>query len=192
MAGLQALSSGAWSSDGKYLLADSSLEGWRIAITGLPAPDSATLVKVGMAGAPVLPVRDAGLAAALHSYHDVSLNLDAQFTAVNLVWSPDGKRLAVEAPVPAMTGQKLPKISDFAIRLYDCANGKELATLTPDLQLAQVSTGFQVTPFLRWSPDGSHLLVDNPALDGAQIWGPNTPRITIRRRIAPRGMFGPQ
>ena len=164
---------GAWSPDGKYLLADGSLASWRIAITGSPAPDSATLAKVGLVGAPVLPTRDAGLAAALHSYHDVSLNPDAQFTAVNLAWSLDGKRLAVEAPVPDVTGQRLPQVKDFAVHIYDCASGKLLETLTPNLQLAHVTTGFQVAPYLRWSPDGSHLLVYDLNLDGAQIWGPD-------------------
>ncbi len=88
-------------------------------------------------------------------------------------WSPDGKRLAVEAPVPDATGQRLPQITDFAVHIYDCASGKLLETLTPNLQLAHVTSGFQATSYLRWSPDGSHLLVYDPNLDGAQIWGPD-------------------
>ncbi len=164
----------SWSVDGNYLYAGSQggdIVNWRIAMNGQPAPSHDTLVTAGLADAPLLLVRDAGMAAALKRYHDTSLNADAGFTLVNLAWSPDGKRLAVEAPVPHRS--RPTQVSDFAVSIYDCASGKLLKTLTPKLQLANIATesGYGPSMFLRWSPDGKQLLLYNPVLSGAQIWG---------------------
>lgn len=163
----------AWSADGKYLFAGNGgneVENWRLALTGQSAPDSATLSKIGMATAPILPTRDAGLAAALHNYHDVSLNPNAQYTPVNLAWSPDGKWLAVEAVVPRASGD-LQQIHDFAVSIYDCASGKRLGRLTPNLSPLGPGLSSDQSAFLRWSPDGTHLLLYTTGLSGAQIWG---------------------
>lgn len=160
----------AWSADGRYLFAGSgvgAVYSWRLALPGQSAPDSATLNQLGLNDAPILPTRDAGLAAALRMYHDPNLNPQAQFTPVNLAWSPDGRRLAVEAQIPR-SGNELPRLTDFAVNVYDCATGKVLATLTPKLTPQPSS---DQTTFLRWSPDGAHLLLYTSTLGGAQIWG---------------------
>ena len=162
----------AWSANGKFLFAGGAgdeIGGWRLALTDLPAVDSASLSKIGLADAPVLPTRDAGLAAALHRYHDTSLNPDAQYTPVNLAWSPDGRRLAVEAPISHRGGAPA-QVRDFAVSIYDCASGKLLGTLMPN---TGPEVSFDQWMFLRWSPDSTHLLLYATALSGAQIWGPD-------------------
>ncbi len=165
----------SWSPDGNYLYAGNlgeDIANWRIALPGQPAPDPSDLTAIGLADAPVLPVRDAGMSAILQRYHDVSIDPNAWQTQINLAWSPDGKRVAVEAPIARPDGSV--QISDFAVSIYDCASGKLLKTLTPNLQLASVATstgGYGPTVFLRWSPDGKQLLLYYPLLNGAQIWG---------------------
>lgn len=160
----------AWSADGKFLFAGDSgaeVQNWRLALMGQPTPDSATLGKVGLTSAPIVPTRDAGLAAALHRYHDLSINSNAQNTPINLAWSPDGKRLAAEALIPRAAGDPQ-HASDFAVSIYDCSSGKLLGRLTPKLGLGVSS---DPGTFLRWSPDGTHLLLYTTGLSGAQIWG---------------------
>lgn len=169
-----ATSLASWSADGVYLFAGDlgdDIANWRIALPGQPAPDPADLARIGLVGAPVLPVRDAGMAAILRRYHDTSIDPNAWATQINLAWSPDGKRVAVEAPVARPNGSA--RISDFDVSIYDCASGKLLRTLTPKLQLANVTPygGFGPEVFLRWSPDGKQLLLYYPVLNGAQIWG---------------------
>ena len=158
----------AWSANGKYLLAESGIFGWRVAVPGAQTPDKATLAQVGLGGAPVMQARDAALVAVLKSYHDLSVNPGASNTPLYLAWSPDGKRLAVEASAYTLRGQTSPQIKDFAVQIYDCASGKLLGTLIPNLTLNGDYSG---TAFLRWSADGSRLLLYNPLLSGAQVWG---------------------
>lgn len=158
----------AWSANGNYLLANSNVYGWRVDVPGQQAPDAATLARLGLANAPTLQPRDAAMAAALKSYHDLSQNAEAGNTPLYMAWSPDGKRLAVEASAYTLRGQASPQIRDFAVQIYDCASGKLLGTLIPNLTLNGDYSG---TAFLRWSADGSRLLLYNPLLSGAQIWG---------------------
>jgi hypothetical protein len=158
----------AWSANGKYLLAESGIFSWRVAVPGAQAPDKATLAKVGLGDAPVMQAHDAALVAVLKTYHDLSVNPEASNTPLYMAWSPDGKRLAVEASVYTVRGQTSPQIKDFAVQIYDCASGKLLGTLIPNLTLNGDYSG---TAFLRWSADGSRLLLYNPLLSGAQIWG---------------------
>jgi hypothetical protein len=158
----------AWSANGAYLLAGSAIYGWRIAVPGQQTPNSATLARIGLENAPVLQPRDAALTTVLKSYHDLSQNPYGAQSPIYLAWSPDGKRLAMEAPVVGGQGQTSPEIRVFAVRVYDCASGKLLGTLIPNLT---VNGEYSATAFLRWSPDGSRLLLYNPLLSGAQIWG---------------------
>lgn len=160
----------AWSANGKFLFAGTGgdeIESWRLAVDGVPAPDDATLRKLGLVSALVLPTRDAGLAAALHTYHNVSSNPGAQNMPVYLSWSPDGKRLAVESQMLREAGD-LPRVSDFAVSIYDCASGKLLGK--EPLKLGP-EVSFDFGTFLRWSHDGTRLLLFSTALGGAQIWG---------------------
>ena len=158
----------AWSANGKYLLAESDIVGWRVAVPGAQTPDRATLTRLGLANAPVLQPPDAAMTAALKSYHNLSQNPQAGNTPLYMAWSPDGKRLAVEAPPAMLRGQTAPQIKNFAVQIYDCASGKLLGTLIPNLT---VNGDYSGVAFLRWSPDGSRLLLYNPLLSGAQIWG---------------------
>jgi len=164
----------SWSADGAHLFAGDQggeISSWRIALDGQPAPDPTDLSRIGLVGAPVLPVRDAGMSAIVRRFHDASIDPNAWATQINLAWSLDGKRVAVEAPVARPNGSA--RVSDFDVSIYDCASGKLLKTLTPKLQLAGVAPygGFGPEVFLRWSPDGKQLLLYYPLLNGAQIWG---------------------
>ena len=64
-----------WSADGVYLFAGDQggeISNWRIALDGQPAPDPTDLSRIGLVGAPVLPVRDAGMEAILRRFHDTA------------------------------------------------------------------------------------------------------------------------
>lgn len=139
-----------------------------MASNGQPSPDATTLALLGLASAPLLPIRDEGMAAALQRFHDTSLNPNAQYTPVNFAWRPDGSQVAVEGVIPESNGAD-PQVKDFAVRIYDCASGKLLKTLPLMLSFVTMNN---VTTFLRWSPDGSHLLLYTTALTGGEVWGP--------------------
>lgn len=165
----------AWSPDGKYLFAagaqGNNIYEWRIPLSDEPTPNQASLAAASLVGAPVLPMRDAGLTAALQRFYDASVNLSGPAFPVNLAWSPNGKWLAAEAVIPKDSG--FYSAQDFAVRIYDTATGKVLRTLLPKATLSNNNAGHgQGTTFLRWSPDGSHLLFYDDSLADAQIWGP--------------------
>lgn len=162
----------SWSSDGSYLFAGHSrgleVDHWVLASSRQPATDRTNLAKVNLETAPLLPVRDSGMAAALQRYHSISLNPNAQYTPINFAWRPDGQVVAVEGVIPDSSGAE-PQVKDFAVRIYDCASGTLLKTLTVSLSFM---TSNNVVTFLRWSPDGSRLLLYTTALSGLEIWGP--------------------
>jgi hypothetical protein len=52
------------------------------------------------------------------------------------------------------------------VTLWDCTSGKELKSFT-----AKTAAGALADQFMRWSPDGSHMLYLDPNLDGlVTIW----------------------
>ncbi len=72
-----------------------------------------------------------------------------------LSWRPDGRVLA------AFNGTN--------VDLYDCATGRKLASLIPRGDNA-VSLGG--TDILRWSPDGSRLLLSSVTWGQVSLWEP--------------------
>jgi WD40 repeat protein len=72
-------------------------------------------------------------------------------TATELAWNPN------EHVVAAYSGGK-------SVDLYDCLNGDRLASLV--LKSKDASSPADA-PLVRWSPDGSHLLISSV------LWGPN-------------------
>ncbi|HZC07992.1 MAG TPA: hypothetical protein VE338_20315 [Ktedonobacterales bacterium] len=158
---LLALTTSAWSPDGRYLLDAflqlrlptkvgrpiASFDGSSPRDSG-PAPDQL----------PMAPAHDKGLSAALGL-------LDAQGgNQLTLAWSPDGRRLAV---------------SNFAIAqdvgsliVYDCASGATLQRFTGG-QFGSNSKQYGATENPIWSPDSSRLLLTvNGVVAKVVILGP--------------------
>ena len=154
----------AWSPDGRYLVDTISMTG-RMQPAGHAAPSQQALRDFELDGAPLLPVRDAGLLTILNAMPTRDLN-DAD--VVSLAWRPDG-RYVVERIYYFFTSDGL----DHSIGLYDGSTGQRVAVLAPFLSAdAADGPGF----IARWSPEGTRLLLVN--YDPAQnqvfvtIWGP--------------------
>jgi hypothetical protein len=156
----------AWSPDGRFAT-ETPLDGLLETNATL---DAATLRQAQVATLPVLPMRDAGLRAALSAL-DAAQAQSAetnQGQQMEVAWSPDGTRLATLVSIVAVstTGRATVKT---AVTVYDCASGKVLASLTPALTNGPdlFGSGFDE---LAWSPDGSHLLAYTPQAPQATVW----------------------
>jgi hypothetical protein len=148
----------AWSPDGRYLL-DAVVPDGVLALPGTPSPTQDQLSAYGVAGVPLLPLRDAGLARALHAVNPIDPS------GTYLTWRPDGRVLAAYSPENAFA---IPPVM-----FYDCATGRQLTSLRPP------ALGYpSVTPallgegtLLRWSPDGTRLLLYALPLGQVVLWG---------------------
>jgi hypothetical protein len=80
---------------------------------------------------------------------------------VLLAWRPDGRVLA--AQLAATYGNPAQHI----VILYDCATGRQLATLTPP---APSATSQKDPSYLSWSPDGMRLLAFDGVSDEGTLW----------------------
>jgi len=70
--------------------------------------------------------------------------------ATTVAWSPNGRELAVLS-------------SEESVDLYDCTDGRKLASLVLESKnMATLTGGASV---LRWAPDGTHLLFSNTLWD---------------------------
>lgn len=155
----------AWSPDGRYLLSLDDKTA-RIQPAGQTPPTQQALADFGLANAPVLPVRDAGLQAILAA---MPANTADRFTqSLRLAWRPDGKVVAVQ---PRFYRDDR-AVSQHAVTLYDCETGRKLATLLPHITMVHGAYGGN-DGYLRWSADGSHLLLLDSALGPTTIWGPD-------------------
>jgi hypothetical protein len=94
-----------------------------------------------------MPVHDAGVRAAL------ALLDGTRLPAIDLAWSPNGRRLAVTPSDVAATSVSVPELT-----VYDCASGRvrlqfSVADLVPVLREGQPLSA------MAWSPDSTHLLL---------------------------------
>ncbi len=153
----------AWSPNGTAVVDAASLTA-RLQPEGLPAPDAQTLAYFQLDQTPLLPVRDAALAAMLDDLSQPSLSTDFQANRMSLAWRPDGRIMAAYSDSPyGVTGATL--------NLYDCATGRKLAALLP---LGNDGTSQSAGTLLRWSPDGSSLLLVSGPLGSVTLWGSGT------------------
>jgi WD40 repeat protein len=132
-----------WSPDGRYLIDGIGLTGL-LQPPGQLFPSHKALVVSGLDQAPLLPVHDPAL-------------LTVVDRATAIAWSPNGRILA------AYTAGNI-------INLYNCVNGHKLASLLVHTKYPAPTAHAVV---MRWSPDGSHLLLSSVAWGLISIWSPN-------------------
>ncbi|HEY7779283.1 MAG TPA: hypothetical protein VIC85_03640 [Ktedonobacterales bacterium] len=169
----------ALSPDGRYVVEHLDLAGL-VAAPSSSIPSNGALVSHGWGGAPVLPLRDAGFGQAagllaqdaitspfLYAVAPIgprgalSDGVPIPLRGVLVAWRPDGRVVAVDAATP-----------DHAVKLYDCASGRLLATLVPLTQSLD-HTGAREdgeANVLRWSPDGSRLALFDTTLQSVTVW----------------------
>ncbi|MDE3230328.1 MAG: hypothetical protein KGO05_10635, partial [Chloroflexota bacterium] len=145
----------AWSPDGAYLLTP-AWYGGRVALLQGPQPDATQLAATGYASAPLLPARDAALAA----LYTAPQLFDA------IAWRPDGKALAVWDGGVSVTGA-LPQLP-----IYDATTGRKLVSLpVPPAASSALDIGLNTNgDILRWSPDGKRLALLSGELSSLVIW----------------------
>lgn len=149
----------AWSPDGRYLI---DAVGLAARLGGALSPaDQGTLAAQQLDGIPLLGIRDLALQQVTRAIPHGSADPNAR--QVNVTWRPDGKVLAAYGLAPGgPTG--------VAVALYDTATGHKLASLLP---LVNTGTSLSTTTILRWSPDGTHLLLVSAPLGTVTLWGPD-------------------
>jgi hypothetical protein len=91
----------------------------------------------------------------------------SQNTRVIIGWRPDGGYLAAYTPNSTSPGP-----ADFTTSLYDTASGKLIRRVSPDFTGLGSSSGggegTNIPPV--WSPDGSHLLIEEGLFGTVTIW----------------------
>lgn len=145
----------AWSPDGRYIV-DHLLVDGRFNIPGHPIPDYQTLLALNMELLPLLPVRDKGLQRVLQIF--AANPGQSNFNSASVAWRFDGAALAAYG-----AGD----IYDTGVDIYRCTDGTHVATLQPSSPSPfQIGGGV----ILRWSDDGSHVLLFNVGLGPVMIW----------------------
>lgn len=159
----------AWSPDGRYLAPHASTGVGRFVPEGIAPPTDAGLAQLGLSWAPVLPVRDAALQHALASMPRAAPDSSIEAAqSLSVAWSPSGRVLAARESSPLDDGHTT-QLQPFAVTFYDCATGKPLATLTPPSRVGALGSFF-APALLRWSPDGTRLLLFDAQLGALYIW----------------------
>lgn len=148
----------AWSPDGRYIVDNLVVDG-RFNVLGRPNPDHQTLVQLAMDLLPVLPIRDKGLQRILQ----VILSNPVREYPIGVAsalasWRFDGQALAAY-------GASDPY--DTSVNIYRCTDGAQVATLLPSSPVPRVIGGGTI---LRWSDDGSRVLLFNVNAATVAIW----------------------
>jgi hypothetical protein len=133
----------AWSPDGLYII-DS------ISQAGLMKPenrlvlDAQALKEMQIARMPLLPA------------HDMAL-LQVAINSSVIAWRPDGRIMAAFNYYDT-------------VKLYDCITGHKIASLSLPFRGQPLAGN---AALLRWSPDGSHLLLSSAVGGVISLWGPD-------------------
>jgi hypothetical protein len=133
---------GAWSADGRYLIDGISQSGL-MEPRGHPLPDAQALEQMRIADMPLLPAHDAAL-------------LQVAITTSVVAWRPDGRIMAAFNYYGA-------------VDLYDCVTGRKIATLALAFRDQPLAGS---TALLRWSPDGTRLLLSSAWGGTISLWRP--------------------
>lgn len=115
-----------------------------IVAPGYPAPDAQTVASLRLENFRLIPARDLAL-------------VKAASTSPVVAWRPDGRILAA--------------YNFYNVSLYDCRTGQKIATLPLQDEQQRIEG---TTALLRWSPDGSHLLLSSSLGSVITIWGSDT------------------
>ncbi|HEU5347688.1 MAG TPA: hypothetical protein VFU63_03650 [Ktedonobacterales bacterium] len=114
----------------------------------------------------LLPMRDKGLAAAIADLKP-TVNPAGSPQVMDAAWRFDGR--VVAASILTSSTRDRASAGPAQVRLYDCASGRLLGTL----QGQPLSNTQQAGAlYLRWTPDGSHLLLLDTGNGKLTIWGP--------------------
>ena len=146
----------AWSPDGRFLV-EGLAGGARLEVPGQKSLGPQALKDLGVDQLPVLQVHNKALAQVLHtlsSLPDTNAYPNGG-PSINVSWRPDGRVLAMD--------------NAGHVDIYDCASGRKLSSLAPSTPPDRLN-GFQ--DVLRWSPDGTHLLLSSTDWGPMQLWGP--------------------
>jgi WD40 repeat protein len=133
----------AWSPNGRYII-DS------IRQVGLMKPrnrlilDTQTLEQMRISYMPLLPA------------HDVAL-LQVAITSSVIAWRPDGRIMAAFNYYDT-------------VNLYDCVTGHKIASLPLHFRKQPLAGN---AALLRWSPNGTHLLLSSVWGGAISLWGPD-------------------
>jgi WD40 repeat protein len=134
-----------------------------MALSSQPVPNSVTLQATGQGQAPIFTPHDPALPAAYLRAKDAPM-----------AWRPDGEVLAVLS-YRSTNGQA----SSAVVTLWDCRTGKVLNTYSVKtgpskgaiFGLDGLVGSSTLAATLRWSPDGSHLLLLDSLVDSRiTIW----------------------
>ena len=136
----------AWSPDGRYFI-DQVYTIGRFVVPHQPSPSHQELDSLGMDQLATLAIRDKALARLL-----AALLASGQGDSF-IAWRPDGRELAMY---------------NGRINIYDCATGRELASLLPPNKPVGLDGGETFS----WSPDGSHLMLSSPVWGVLTMWEP--------------------
>lgn len=151
----------AWSPDGSHLILD--VDVFDLLVTDRSRlPSAANLASQRIAARALLPARDKGLTQILA---DASRTMPGSTGSIQVLWRPDGRIVAT--PLQPSFSPRDPASAAPEVRLYDCATGQLLSTLREPIQ----PTSQESTPvYVRWSPDGSHLLLLDSEYGTLALW----------------------
>lgn len=141
----------AWSPNERYLFDTVYVQG-RFEITGQPQLTHQALVDLHVEDQPLLPIRDAALLHILETMTGAPDNLSEQLIA----WRPDGLTLAQYDS------------GTVDLDLFDCTTGFQVASLLLPTNANTGTSGYNV--LLRWSPDGTHLLLFDRQFGSIVLW----------------------
>jgi hypothetical protein len=155
-----------WSPDDHYLLDGVSVFD-RIQPPGLQDATPQRADELGLKGIPVLPLRDAALGTVFSGMQTDTQDISQH---IALAWRPDGRTLAAtslyrQLPSPFAPTSAPPHV----VTLYDCASGHMLASLP--IPSYVITDPIDVSA-LRWSIDGTHLLLYEASTTTIVLWGP--------------------
>ena len=152
-----------WSPDGRDLVDPVELSA-RMQPTGAKAPDEQSLQRLGMAGSPLLPVRDAGLGAVLGGMQTNTYDPASQ--RVIVAWNSDAHLLAAYPSsflTQAYSPGQIPRVT-----IYDTGSGHAVHQLP--ISSSTNPTAMRVDGAIRWSPDSRRLALYEPGLDSLLVW----------------------
>ena len=136
----------AWSADGRYLITDLSFWGLLDSPEGISAETKS--------GKVTEMATDRNETGAVGLTNECAALLKAANTPLAFAWSPNGRVLADYG-------------AGNGVDLYECPTGHKLTSFSLQSQYAAPSADAVA---LRWSPDGSHLLLSSTAFGLVSLW----------------------